>query len=174
MVIGVASVSIGAYSLGRNVSDGNWSAAAVDLGGLVLDGVAMAVPLVPAAAGLTIQATRAGSSAAKGLPDSALVCRGGSCTADKFANGSGVTIDASGKLNGVSVNSATGRTLKELAAGIPHNKIGVTTVGDIRKAGGNVIPSPTKQNPNHATLQGITPQQAQDLMTPTVRNPSTR
>ncbi|MNF57307.1 tRNA3(Ser)-specific nuclease WapA precursor [compost metagenome] len=63
MVIGVASVSIGAYSLGRNVSDGNWSAAAVDLGGLVLDGIAMAVPVVPAAAGLAIQATRAGKSA---------------------------------------------------------------------------------------------------------------
>jgi RHS repeat-associated protein len=62
-VIGVASVSIGAYSLGRNVSDGNWSAAAVDVGGLVLDGVAMALPGVPAAAGLAIQASRAGNKA---------------------------------------------------------------------------------------------------------------
>lgn len=111
---------------------------------------------------------------AKRLPDNALVCRGGSCTADKFANGSGVTVDASGKLNGVSVNSAAGKSLDELTVGIPHNKVGVTTVGDVRKAGGDVIPSPTKNNPNHATLQGITPQQAQDLMTPTVRNPNAR
>jgi RHS repeat-associated protein len=65
-VIGVASVSIGAYSLGRNVSDGNWSAAAVDVGGLVLDGVAMALPVVPAAVGLAIQASRASSQAAQG------------------------------------------------------------------------------------------------------------
>jgi len=100
------------------------------------------------------------------------VCRGGSCTADRFAKGSGVTTDAAGKLDGVSVNSAAGKSLQELTQGIPHNKVGVTTVGDVRKVGGNVVASPTKNNPNHATLSGVTAKQAEDLMTPTVRNPN--
>ena len=117
---------------------------------------------------------QAGSDVRQRLPDNALVCRGGSCTADKFENGSGVILDAQGNLNGVSVNSAAGKSLDELTVGIPHKKVGVTTVGDVRKAGGDVIPSPNRNNPNHATLQGITPRQAQDLMTPTVKNPNAR
>lgn len=87
-------------------------------------------------------------------------------------SGSGVTSDAAGKLDGVSVNSAPGKSLEELTKGIPHNKVGVTTVGDVRKAGGNVTASPTKNNSNHATLSGITGKQAEKLMTPTVKNPS--
>lgn len=101
-----------------------------------------------------------------------LVCRGGTCTADRFAKGSGVIIDANGKLTKVSVNSANGKSLAELTETIPNNQVGVTTVGDVRKAGGDVIPSPTKNNPYHATLEGITPQQAENLMTPTVKNPN--
>jgi hypothetical protein len=50
---------------------------------------------------------------ATALDDAALVCRGGTCNANRFANGSGVTMDASGKLQGVSVNSGTGATLEE-------------------------------------------------------------
>ncbi|MDH4871671.1 RHS repeat-associated core domain-containing protein [Pseudomonas sp. BN515] len=71
LVIGVASVSIGAYSLGANISDGNWGAAAVDAGGLVLDGIAMALPVVPAAAGLAIQASRSGERVVKSGAESA-------------------------------------------------------------------------------------------------------
>ncbi|ARU26092.1 RHS repeat domain-containing protein [Cellvibrio sp. PSBB006] len=108
------------------------------------------------------------------LPDNALVCRGGTCTADRFASGSGVKTDAAGKLDGVSVNSASGRTLEDLTVGIPHPQVGVTTVGDVRRAGGDVVPSPTRNNPYHATMKGITPQQAQDLMTPTKKNPHKR
>ena len=70
------------------------------------------------------------------LPDEALVIRGGLNAPDSFARGSGVTVDAGGKLQGVSVNSAAGLSVAELAApdpqtgypGIPHNQIGVTTV----------------------------------------------
>lgn len=53
-------------------------------------------------------------------------------------------------------------------------EVGVTTVGDIRAVGGDVIPSPTRNNPNHATLSGITAEQAQNLMTQTQRNPSAK
>ena len=106
------------------------------------------------------------------LPDSAIVCRGGSCTAERFSSGSGVTMDSAGKLDGVSVNSAPGKTLEELTEGIPHNKVGVTTVGDVRRAGGDVVASPTRNNPNHTTLSGVTADKAEELMTPTVRNPN--
>jgi hypothetical protein len=114
------------------------------------------------------------------LPGDSLVVRGGENLPESFAQGSGVTVDAGGKVQGVSVNAAPGRTVKELTApnpqtghpGIPHNQVGVTTVDKIRALGGGVDPSPTKMNPNHATLSGLTPQQASSLFRPTVKNPS--
>ncbi len=105
------------------------------------------------------------------LRDAALVCRGGTCTAARFAGGSGVTIDASGRLSGVSVNSAPGRTVEELTASIPNKQVGVTTVGAIRAVGGDVIPDPRPNSPLHCQLYGITPAQAERLFTPTRRNP---
>lgn len=96
------------------------------------------------------------------------------CLSDSFKNGSGVIVDSAGKLDGVSVNSAAGKILEQLTEGIPHNKVGITTVGDIRAAGGDVISSPTRNNPNHATLSGITADKAQDLMAPTQKNPSAK
>ena len=113
-----------------------------------------------------------GSAQNDRLPDNAIVCRGGTCTADRFTNGSGVTLDANGKLNGVSVNSAPGKSLEELTRSIPNGRVGVTTVGKVRAAGGDVIPSPTPNNPDHCTLCGISPKQAEELFTPTIPNPS--
>jgi hypothetical protein len=114
------------------------------------------------------------------LPDDALVVRGGQNLPESFAKGSGVTIDAGGKVQGVSVNAAPGLSVKELTApdsaigypGIPHNQVGVTTVGRIRASGGDVSSSPRKRNPNHATLSGLTPEQASSLFRPTVGNPN--
>ena len=106
------------------------------------------------------------------IEDEALVVRGGTCEAPKFANGSGVTINAEGKLNGISVNSANGQTVNTLSSNIKNNQIGVTTAGNVRQVGGNVIPSPTKNNSNHATLNGVTPQTAEKLFTPTIPKPS--
>jgi hypothetical protein len=114
------------------------------------------------------------------LPDDALVVRGGRNLPENFAQGSGVTIDSGGKVQGVSVNAASGLSAKELAAadpktgfpGIPHNQIGVTSVGKVRALGGDVIPSPRKKNPTHATLSGLTPEQASELFRPTVKNPN--
>jgi hypothetical protein len=114
------------------------------------------------------------------LSDDALVVRGGENLPQSFANGSDVTVAASGKLQGVSVNAASGLTVKELTSpnsqtgypGIPLNQVGVTTVGRIRAKGGAVDPSPTTKNPNHATLSGLTPKQASSLFRPTIKNPS--
>ena len=116
------------------------------------------------------------------LPDDALVVRGGQNLPENFAHGSGVSVDPGGKLEGVSVNAAPGLSLPELTTpnpatgypGIPHHQVGVTTVGAVRAAGGEVVPSPTRANPYHATLSGVTPEQASDLFRPTVSNPSGR
>src|SRR4051794_15788427 len=71
------------------------------------------------------------------LPNNALVVRGGQNLPSNFAQGAGVTATADGKLREVSVNSAAALSLEELTApnpgtrypGIPHNQVGVTTVG---------------------------------------------
>jgi hypothetical protein len=108
--------------------------------------------------------------------------RGGQNLPENFAKGSGVVVGNGGKLKGVSVNSGAGLSVEELTApmvqtgypGIPNKQIGVTTVGAIRAAGGEVVPSPTKTNPHHATLSGLTPEQASDLFRPTILYPSQR
>ena len=114
------------------------------------------------------------------LPDDALVVRGGMNLPDSFERGSCVVLDSEGRLQGVSVNSAGGVSLDELTAaqpasgypGIPHTQIGVSTVGAVRAAGGDVVPSPTKRNPYHATLSGLPPEQASALFRPTLLNPN--
>jgi hypothetical protein len=91
-------------------------------------------------------------------------------------------INEGGHIEGVSVNAAPGVSVQALTApnphtgypGIPHNQVGVTTVGAIRAAGGDVVPSPTRANPYHATVSGLTPEQASQLFRPTVKNPNTR
>jgi RHS repeat-associated protein len=105
------------------------------------------------------------------LPDGAWVVRGGQCTAQSFRGGSGVTIDAAGKLQGVSVNSGPYTSIEQLSGGIPNGQLGVTNVGAIRAAGGTVTPSPTFRNPYHCTMCGISPEQAQRLFQPTFTNP---
>lgn len=108
------------------------------------------------------------STAAAPLPDDALVVRGGSNTPDHVrgrygSHPSGVT--------GVSVHSSPGASVAELAGGIPHGQVGVTTVGKVRAAGGDVIRT-SGRSPHHATLTGLTPEQISGLLTPTVPNPT--
>ncbi len=103
------------------------------------------------------------------VADSAVVCRGGTCTAERFSKGTGVTTDAKGKLHGVSVNA--GETLEEASKGIKNKQVGASTAGDVRAAGGEVTPSPTPNNPNHCTMSGICADTAEELFTPTVPNP---
>src|SRR5215831_17289119 len=114
------------------------------------------------------------------LPDDAVVVRGGQNLPENFSQGSGVTVDSGGKVQDVSVNAAAGLSVADLTApdpqtgypGIPHNQVGVTTVGKVRALGGDVTPSPTKKNPNHAILGGLTPEQASSLFRPTIKNPN--
>jgi RHS repeat-associated protein len=106
------------------------------------------------------------------ISNDAYVCRGGTCTAERFASGSGVITNSDGTLSGVSVNSASGVSIQELTSNIPNKQVGVTTVGNIRAAGGNVIPFPLDNNPYHAIMNGLTPSIAEFLFTPTIRNPN--
>jgi hypothetical protein len=113
------------------------------------------------------------------LPDDALVVRGGLNRPEDFAKGSGVTADTDGKLEGISVNAGVGVSLDQLTApnakgypGIPHTTVGQTTVGKIRASGGEVDPTARPHNPHHATMRGLTPEEASRLFCPPVKNPN--
>jgi hypothetical protein len=102
------------------------------------------------------------------VPDEALVVRGGRNRPEDIRRGTGT--HPSG-VTGVSVESAVGVSVNELAVAIPHGQIGVTTAGQVRQAGGNVQRT-SGRTPHHATLTGLTPEQASRLLTPTVPNPA--
>lgn len=106
--------------------------------------------------------------ASEPIPDDALVVRGGQNSPELVRRGLGQ--HPSG-VSGVSVHSSPGATVAELAVGIPNGQVGVTTVGKVRAAGGNVIRT-SGRSPHHATLTGLTPEQISGLLTPTVPNPT--
>ncbi len=101
------------------------------------------------------------------IPDDALVVRGGKNQASDIQRGTG-THPAG--VTGVSVESAEGVSVTELVQTIPHRQIGITTVAEVRKAGGDVVRT-AGRSPHHATLTGLTPEQVSKLLTPTVSNP---
>ena len=105
------------------------------------------------------------------LPDNALVVRGGGCEPDNFTQGSGVFSDAAGLLSQISVQCAPGKTALDLSRRMLNGKIGVTTVGEVRSAGGEVDPNPKPGNPDHCLLRGINAFTASRLFTPTIPNP---
>jgi hypothetical protein len=107
---------------------------------------------------------------AERIPDEAIVVRGGRNSPADLRRGTGT--HPSG-LTGVSVECATGISEDELAAAIPHNQIGVTTVGAIRAAGGDVLRTLGRSS-YHATLVGLSPEKASRLLTPTRPNPVRR
>ena len=72
-------------------------------------------------------------------------------------------------MSGVFVGS--GSFVKEASQGIKNNQIGVSTVGDVRGAGGTVTPEPTRSNPNHCVISGCSADVLSGLFTPTIRNP---
>ena len=114
------------------------------------------------------------------LPDEALVVRGGQNLPANFVQGSGVNGRSGRKDSGgfsqccpwrIGLARADGTEPAYGVWGIPHNQVGVTTVGAIRAAGGDVALAPTRTNPYHATLSGLTPEQASQLFRPTVKPP---
>lgn len=67
--------------------------------------------------------------------------------------------------------SAPGLSVKELSENVPHGQFGVTTVGEVRAAGGDVIPT-SGRSESHATLTALSPETASALLNPTIRNPN--
>ena len=104
------------------------------------------------------------------ITNDAFVVRGGQNRVEDIQRGMGT--HPSG-IRGVSVESAEGVTIAELSRAIPHRQIGVTTVGEIRKAGGDVVQT-SGRSPHHATLTGLTPKKISELLTPTIQNPMRR
>jgi len=104
------------------------------------------------------------------IADDAFVVRGEQNRVEDIQRGIGM--HPSGII-GVSVESAEGVSIVELSRAIPHRQIGVTTVGEIREAGGDVIRT-SGRSPYHATLTGLTPEAASNLFIPTILNPIRR
>jgi hypothetical protein len=102
------------------------------------------------------------------IPDEAIVVRGGRNRSEDIQRGTGT--HPSG-VTGISVECGLGLSTAEIAATIPHGQVGIVTVGEVRKAGGDVIRT-SGRSPNHATLTGLTPTQMSNLLTPTIPNPS--
>lgn len=74
-------------------------------------------------------------------------------------------------VTGISVECGEEETVEELSASIPHGQVGVTTVEEVRKAGGDVIRT-SGRSPYHATLTGLIPDEISSFLTPTMSNPS--
>ena len=102
------------------------------------------------------------------IPDEAIVMRGGRNRAEDIQRGMGT--HPSG-ITGISVECGIEVTISELAAAIPHGQLGITTVGEVRREGEDVIYT-TGRSPNHATLTGLTPAQISQLLIPTITNPA--
>ncbi|WP_223250373.1 RHS repeat-associated core domain-containing protein [Marilutibacter maris] len=103
-------------------------------------------------------------STEKRLADGALVVRGGSTAGANSAEGlaKGIGTHPAG-VTGFSAESANGASLCQLCTNVQHNQVGVTTVGQVRAAGGDVI-STGGRSPNHATVTGLAPEKAAELM----------
>ena len=103
-----------------------------------------------------------------GLSESSLVVRGGAnITPESISNGIGMHPCG---IEGFSAESRAGATLDDLATWIPNNQIGVTTVGLVRAAGGEVSPT-SGRSPTHATVSGLDPVVASTLLSPSRPNP---
>jgi hypothetical protein len=104
------------------------------------------------------------------LPDDSLVVKGGlgrTWEIDIFDE------PDVGTITGTSARSNPGKTPKELSEGLPHGQIRITTVGKIREAGGDVIPtrrSPTK--PDHATITGLDLDEINRIFSDPIPNPA--
>jgi len=84
------------------------------------------------------------------LPDNAVVVRGGESKAGDL-----IKNQTKGSDGTLSANGGVGLSERELSIGLPQNKISITTVGELRAKGYDVVSSPTANNPNHVSI--ITP-----------------
>jgi RHS repeat-associated protein len=166
---------IAGNNLSLKVTDDPWYNIGEALGALalavsVIDGVGAALIAIRLLVRSVLRVKAEGLAAE--AASKALVVRGGLNDVGRIEGGTGVTIDSAGRVHGVSVNSAPGMSYEELASyGIKNKQIGVTTVGDIEKAGGSIRPAPIPGNPTHCIVGGISATDLSGLLTPTIDNP---
>ncbi len=121
----------------------------------------------------TNEISDAASAAGRVLRNDDLVVRGGAAGRGGGNSVEGIEAGTGTHPSGVtgfSAEASPGASLCDLCANVPNNQVGVTTVGDIRAAGGDVVAT-SGRSPNHVTVTGITPEQGNDLLTPTRPNP---
>ena len=104
------------------------------------------------------------------LPDDALVVRGGRNSPEQVEK---AFATHPGGVTGVAVESAAGLTVAQLAAIVPADRVGVTTVGRVRGAGGDVVRT-AGHGPNQAAITGLSAEQISRLLTPSEPNPAKR
>ena len=99
--------------------------------------------------------------------DNAIVVRGGINTPELVRRG--IDTHPSGAY-GVSVRCGENIVdIAVLASGLRNNQVCITTVGEIRAKGGDVIRTSGK-HPHHATLIGLSPEVASALLRPPLKN----
>ena len=98
-----------------------------------------------------------------------IVCRDGTCLAEQFTKGSGITTGPDGKLNGISTQAKPNGSAENLNRPFKNAQVGIATVADIEAAGGTVTLDGRLNSANgtmvanHATVEGITAQQAESI-----------
>ncbi len=90
--------------------------------GVAVDAIGTVIPFVPAGVGTIRQIGKASD-----ISDATVVVRGGT-----------KELPPPGEV----FSGATGKTLEDAAAGVPHGQIRATTAGEIRAAGGTVVHKP--------------------------------
>lgn len=138
--VAVDSLAAGSLTVGLTAN----AEAVVTSGAIIADGVAAA------------------NGAPSGFSDEALVVRGGAA-----ANHAPEMIDraigqsATPGVTGFSCQCDGGTNLSALGAGLFNKQVGVTTVGEVRAAGGEVVSTPGRFS--HVTVTGLTGKQASPL-----------
>lgn len=132
---------------------------------VALDGLSLATPIVPAVGGSLIRQGTKGYF--DRLSENAIVCRGGTCSADILEKGA-ERIGKNGELYGVSANAADNIAEDTLVKNLPNSKsygkYGATTVGRIRQLGGDVIKDVKNgSNKFHSLINGLTSKQLNKL-----------
>lgn len=117
-VVATVSIAMSSYSLGKNIEAGNYGWAAVDVGAIVLDAVAVLLPVVPGAVGITVQGSRAvgtGAAATKvaddiptGAPDFIVSPGGTAFPVPQGAAGPTPVINPAGNQTGVAFTGGAG------------------------------------------------------------------
>jgi len=102
------------------------------------------------------------------IPNDAWVVKGGkNVRIDTFEEPS------VGTLRGTSSGSEAGKTITELSRDISHNQVRVTTVGQVRAMGGDVLPTRRNPaNPYHATVTGLTEGELNQILSELFPNPA--